>query len=294
LLVAGANVLVGDPLISILLVSNLLVIAALYLLYCYTEALGTAPAGWVLALWVAWPTAFYLVAGYTESLWITCALGALLLARRGRWFGASFCAGLAALTRMPGVMLVLPLAYSFWEQNRGQHWRRWISGLWLGLIPLAYGAYALYVHDVIGGGWPWEVIRREWGFRAAWPWEGVIGNVQALFELVPHRYPFPFSLALDTLAFLLFCGLLVVATRRLPRADAIYGWALLILYAITVYDRPIPIMSSTSRYVLTLFPGFVALTMIVRRPWFRIVVIVVFGLVQLVALALFVQRIWVT
>jgi hypothetical protein len=294
LLTAALTVLLKDPLISILVISNAALIAALALLYVYVADHDESLAVWTLALWLAWPMGFYLFAGYAESLFAACVLGALLAARRGRWLVAGLCGALAALTRTPGVLIGLPLAVAFWEEHRGLVLRKWWRAAFIGLIPAAYGAYAVYVARWVGGGWPWEVVARRWHFRSAWPWEGLIGNAQALFGLVPTDYPFPFSLALDTGAVLLFAGLMVVATRRLSRMDAVYGWSLLALYLTTVYDRPMPIMSSTSRYVLTLFPGFVALASLARKPWQRVALTSGLLVLQLIALALFVERVWVT
>lgn len=58
---------------------------------------------------VTFPWAFFLLAPYTESLFLALTLGAFLAWRRERWMGASALAFLAGLTRITALALVPPL-----------------------------------------------------------------------------------------------------------------------------------------------------------------------------------------
>jgi hypothetical protein len=294
LLIAGVDLIVGQPLVSSLIVSSLALLAALYLYYLYVAEIYPSMTVWAVIFWLAWPSGFFLVAGYTESVWVVCALGALLLARRGRWFGAGVCAALATLTRSPGIVLGVPLAYAFWEQHRGQPWKAWLKAGWLALIPLVYGAYALYVYRVTGSN-VWEPYSGYWHTRYAWPWEGIIGNITVFFDTlaVQGSNPRLFALILDVVTYLMMLELMVVATRRrFPRLDIVHGWAFMLFYVTIVYV-PGPHLVATSRYLLTIFPGFAVLPMIVRKPHTRILTAALFGLIQLAALGFHVWHFWV-
>lgn len=63
------------------------------------------------------PTAFFLLAPFTESLFLTLALAAFWLARRERWWASGLVAFFAALTRLNGVGLALPLAFEYLRQR---------------------------------------------------------------------------------------------------------------------------------------------------------------------------------
>ncbi|MER3515340.1 MAG: hypothetical protein C4310_13885, partial [Chloroflexota bacterium] len=54
------------------------------------------------------PTAFYFLAGYSESLLLLGSVAGFYYARRGRWAAAGVAGLLAALARWQGALLVVP------------------------------------------------------------------------------------------------------------------------------------------------------------------------------------------
>ena len=70
------------------------------------EGAGLAGAAALLAF----PTAFFLAAFYTESMFLLFAVATLWGARRGHWVVAGVAAGGASLTRFNGFVLVAALA----------------------------------------------------------------------------------------------------------------------------------------------------------------------------------------
>jgi hypothetical protein len=104
----------------------------------------------------ALPVSFILFAPYAESLFLLLSALSLLMARRGRWWLAGLCGGLAALTRQQGLFLALPLAWEFWEWSE----RRvktllgnWGQALGLALVPIGYLTWvilrATVLNDVV-------------------------------------------------------------------------------------------------------------------------------------------------
>jgi hypothetical protein len=76
---------------------------------------------------IAYPLAFFLVAPYTEGLFLGFAALSLYTARRGLWRWAALWAFLAGLTRPTGIVLLPALA---WELGRQRGW--WVAvGIWL-------------------------------------------------------------------------------------------------------------------------------------------------------------------
>ena len=61
------------------------------------------------------PTTLFLVAVYSESLYLALSVAAFLLARRARWGWAGLTIGLATLARVSGVVLLPALAMLAWR-----------------------------------------------------------------------------------------------------------------------------------------------------------------------------------
>jgi hypothetical protein len=90
---------------------------------------------------LVWPASFFLAQVYTEGLFLGLSFAAVALARRERWLWAALAAALAAWTRSTGVLLVLPLAWAWWETG-GRGRRRALRPLLAVAAPaLAYLAW---------------------------------------------------------------------------------------------------------------------------------------------------------
>jgi Gpi18-like mannosyltransferase len=69
------------------------------------------------------PLSFFLQAVYTESLFLVLTLACFVFAREGHWRLAGIMGLLATLTRSTGVLLLVPMAYYYYER-RGWKLRR--------------------------------------------------------------------------------------------------------------------------------------------------------------------------
>jgi hypothetical protein len=225
------------------------------------------------------PTAFFLLAAYSESLFLLCVVAALYHARKGRarggqWLIACLWAALAPLARLPGIAILVPLAVEFACQRREsrgtEHPLTWGDG-WPLLVPVLGGlAYPFYVRFVLGADtlWaPYAVHRQRFVGQFAMPWQSVWRAIRVLAS-GKFRTIEPFDLCFT----LLFIGLTVAAFRRLPLAYAVY-MAVMLLGALAKVGEVQPLLS-LSRYVLALFPGFVLLAMVGERSawWNRAIV----------------------
>jgi hypothetical protein len=259
-----------------LIVANLAGIAFLAYLYALVEGeWGEALARRCVVYVAIFPTAFFLLAAYSESLFMLCVVAALYHARIGRqWVVACLWASLAPLARLPGIAIVVPLIIEFarqWQESRGtEHPLAWWSGWPLLLSVLGGLAYPLYVRFVLGAGtlWaPYAVHRQRFVGQFAMPWQSVWRAICVLAS-GEFRTVEPFDLFFT----LLFIGLTVAAFRRLPLAYAAY-MAMMLLGALAKVGEVQPLLS-LSRYVLVLFPGFVLLAMAGERSawWNRAIV----------------------
>lgn len=102
----------ANLLISGLFLSNLFAVLALFLLYKlfrldFDERISCKS----VLLLIAFPTAFYLGAVYTESLFLLLTVLGFILMRKNKFFLGAIAIGLATATRVFGILLVPMLIY---------------------------------------------------------------------------------------------------------------------------------------------------------------------------------------
>lgn len=187
-----------------------------------------------VAAMLAFPAAFFFLCVYSESLFLVTAAACLLASREDRPGRAFVFGALAALTRVNGVLLVVPLAWSWWTEGRA--WRR----LLVSLGP-ATGLAAVSVFDAVEFGRPfaWFTVQQTgWHHALTWPWRtiarGLFWNPRAYFSVV---------------ATAIFCVLTILLWKS-QRAYALWIAANLALFLTSGS------MLSTGRLLAPLFPVF--------------------------------------
>ena len=254
-LLAGHYVLAG------VLVSLAACLCAFVLLYqLAARHLDDAGAMRAVLYLAVFPTALFLQAVYSESLYLALVLAAFLLAERGTFLGAGAVAGLAMLTRPVGIALLPALAVLAW---RAPNRRR-------ALVELAVAVPIAALYPVLLGVWigePFAFFRAQEGiWERTLSWAGPLGGlwegVAAVFDADPPR---ELALNLQQLAFtLLFVALAVFVWRRF---GAPYGLFALVSLAIPLsYPAEHMPLLSMSRFGLVVFPLVLALAVLGSRP----------------------------
>jgi Gpi18-like mannosyltransferase len=133
-----------EALVAVVL-SNVLFGIAILLLVRLTEPLfGRAVAYRSAGILALFPFSAAVSMAYAESLFMVLMLGAFLAVERQRAVAAGVLLALATLTRLQGVVLVLPLAWILWERaGRSRPRASWLA-LLLGPLAAA-GAFAWVV-----------------------------------------------------------------------------------------------------------------------------------------------------
>lgn len=269
---AVARPLGGAVALAGLVVNAIAYVAAMTGLYrLVARDLDDATARRTVLFISIFPSAFFFFAPFTEALFLALAVWAMVAARERRW-GLAFIVGLlAALTRIQGVFLLMPigwealgaagfLAWRPWRELRLPPitWRPFIEGSLAAAGPLlGFAAFFVYTAAVAGqtpldtqDAWggkeffpPWDVA------AAAWQWT------------LDHDDPLQF-LNLALLA--LFGVLLVAGLFRLPAAYTLFALPQVVLLATRIQPTP---LTSTNRYLLVVFPAFVVLALL---PWRRV------------------------
>lgn len=214
---------------------------------------GEQNAGQALAYLATFPTAFFLIAPYTESLFLLLVLGAWWLARTHKWWLAGGVAGLAALTRPQGVLILLPLAILFFQQcRRGEVKRRTVASL----LPTLVGAVAFffYLIQLLGSPAAWFQIEGKWR-QFAWPWEPLWKCSWTI--LTSGDAGLAFLNLLDLTFTVLFLALLGWGLHRGQYAEAAYLAIIVLpaLFAIPQFDPHLP-LASMLRFLVVGFPAF--------------------------------------
>lgn len=127
-----------DPLATAIFINISLVVGSLYLVGL------SLPKNIVLKfalLLLSFPTSFYLLCNYTESLFIFLVLLFFNLLSRGKYLSASLVAGLASGTRLVGVFLAISLAIEMYK-SRQSTWKI-ISLVMIALLGISSYIYYL-------------------------------------------------------------------------------------------------------------------------------------------------------
>jgi hypothetical protein len=268
----------GHWLLAAYVVSNVSLIFALTFLYRLTELEHSAArARRAVVLACIFPTAFFLFAPYTESLFLALSVGAFYCARRGRWGLVAALGIAAALTRSPGLLLAPALAVEAFLQWRsgdplGRH-RRLIAGvLASAAVPLGTLLYLGYWWRY-GTSWrrPFDVQKEGWGKQAAGPWETLQHGFRVGYQFI-GTYPGAYF-TVDALVVALLLAVAVWASVRVRPTYAVYVW-LSVLFPMLLMWPGRPFLSLPRLYVVV-FPVFWALAAFEARWRARDIVVAV-------------------
>ena len=225
-----------------LIISTLSSLAAFYLLYREVSARwDETTARRTVMLLAFFPTGFFLMAGYTEALFLALSLAVFTEIRHKRWWMAGVWGALATLTRLQGIFLVLPLAWEGFCMLRDRLAGKGIKGLLpvcrkdreirslVGaavLIMVTLAGYFCYTHFVTGAPLPWQTVSSYWGRHLGWPGQTLVNFLTLILR---RDYPaLYFSIFLDTFLLLLLAAILLYKWKDLPFSYILYGAVMLI------------------------------------------------------------------
>lgn len=276
-------VLGGRPLAAAMIVSNAALFAGLCALYFLTASeLSERHARTTIVYLVVFPTAFFLFAPYSESLFLLLSVSSLWAARRERWPLAGLAGALAALTRNIGLLLVPALVLEALlqrQEGRGHRPSRLAWAVAPGMGTLAYLAYwgsrtgEWLLPLTVQQGWqrsPRFPLATLWaGSREAFRW---IGTYPGGYHLVDWLVVAPVAAAA------------VYASVRFRPTFSAYLWLSLLIPLSYVFE-PRPLMS-LPRFALAMFPAFWVMADVTHRGWLPRTAVVGFSAAGLGVLAM--------
>jgi hypothetical protein len=236
-------------LLAALLISNVSAVGYYVVFFALAEREVVATAARRAQVYmVLYPWAFILLAGYTEPLFLFLAGLALWMVQRRKGWAAGLCGALAALTRLQGGMLALPLLFEVLHARKFRLLPLGMDLLWP-LLPVLTS-----IGFLLGRAWagiePISVTYSVlWHQTPAVPWVGIVANVRSMVAGTAHPTDY-----LEFAAAWLFIALAVVAWRRLRPIYALY-MAVACLFNLSYMRIPHP-MCGMGRHSMELFPGF--------------------------------------
>ena len=232
-----------------LLISNVAGVVAAILLYeVARQDLRENAAFRAAAFFVVFPTAYFLLVGYTEALFCALAFGAVLATRRQRWLLAGMLGGLGAAARLTGLAL---LPFLVIELFYARHALRAVGQALLApaLIVLGFVTYLLTNLLVLGDAFAFVSVQREhWSHSLSAPWVGFADAIRGIGWRVPwEKLTVGGGEAAGGIA---AYAATVLSWLRLRPSDAAYATVL------TVMVTFLPFWLSIPRYLLGMYPLF--------------------------------------
>lgn len=277
--------IVAEPLVAgmaIAFAATLVSAVGLYRLIRLDHGRSTARLG-VLAMSV-FPTAFALVAPYSEAVFLAFAIWAFLFARTGRWQAAGVCALFAGLARIHGAFILPALAVEYWlarrRIDRDAGWLLLGAGgplIYLAINALTFGDPLYFV----------GIQTSVFHVSTTAPWTALSNAVAGASAVQPTEYWATVYLA--PLAAYVVLGLTTVWTiigRGGRPSYAIYTGLAFLSFATLSWPISVP------RYLMGAFPIFIAAGRLGGRPWLGPPLFVASTLLFGVFLTLFVMGHW--
>ena len=272
-----------NPIFAATLISNLALIGDLGLLYSLTATqIDDTIAHRTATYFLLFPTAFFLTAPYTESLFLFFVLASFLSASRGRWGWSVIWAALSALTRLQGVLLIIPLAYMLWREARNFSLKaKMLRAALLLVIPLATISFLTFTNLSL-----LNTYQTTLNARFVLPWN----NILAAFSLLLGGKGSIVD-ALNLVFTFVLIFLMFGIWKKLPVEYFLYSLPMLAapMFRMTTSQ---PLVSMV-RYGLVIFPIFIVLSIWGKNEWINRAIVYLSLLLQLYLSAQFILWGWV-
>ena len=259
-LIRVVGALAGNHLIAGLLVSNASFFFGLLFLYKLLEHEYDRGVARRAIFYVSvFPSAVFFSAVYTESLFFMLTVASFYYMRAHRWWLAGAIGFFAALTRVEGVLLVVPFVIEWYAQYRSHPLR----GLWnlvAGiLVPLGLSVYMAYLWVLRADPLYFSHVQVHWNRHLALPWVSVFNSIHKIAHAPNGQILANESLEVGFTV--LMIAVLAGGWKQL-RPSYIAYLALSILVPMSTSS-----LMSMPRFALVLFPMFAILARWGERPW---------------------------
>ncbi len=272
-----------------ILISNLSFLFAIFLLFKLIKLdYSSKIAYWTIAVLLLFPTSFYFGALYNESLYLLLSVVAIYAARTNRWWMASASAIFASATRVFGLLLFPVLIIEAWQQKSLK--KNIIPIL---LSPMGFIFYLIYQWFTVGNPLAFYNLQELVGEQHR---VGITLLPQIYYRYLKIIFSMDISNPIyQTIVLELLTGILFFT---LPFYGFLKGIRLsYLIYALIGFVLPTiqGSFSSLPRYVIVLFPSFMALAIYIqsKQIYIKVIVVLVMAVLLAVESILFLRGYWV-
>lgn len=251
---------------------------------------------YTIVFFLLFPTSFFFVSVYTESLFFALILGAFYAARREQWLLAGLLGALASATRFVGIFIFPALIIEFFLKNRINLIRynlkevaKEVLGLFL--IPLGLIAYMFYLNNKVGDSLAF--IHAQSAFGANRTSGEIILLPQVIYRYMNIFLNLPLSnynfwiALLEIVSFFSVFSILMFGFKKVRLSYTLFSLLAITLPTLT------GTFSSMPRYVLAAFPIFIILAF-TRSALLKVILLISFFLLQIILTVLFTRGYWVS
>ena len=286
-----------------LIVSNIALLVLLVVMYQLVKEDFDQQSAHRAVLYISiFPTAFFLAAAYTESLFLCLAILSFYQMRHGKWWFAGIFGLLASLTRSDGLLLVIPFVWEYLYQHQFQLKKIQGGILASSLIPAGTALFALYCWHRFGDPLAFSHVQAlpGWDRHLRFPGIGIVLDIQLIQSTGTMLNYVSLRNMLDLVADLFLLLTLVAACiglLHLPRklwSYLLLGWALWLFF--NLYPRigsGADPLTSISRYMIEVFPSFIFLAILGKHRTFHACYISIAGSMLFFMLTQFLMGRWI-
>jgi len=281
----GGSLFLKNYLISAQAISSFFWILAIIMLVKLIELDYKAKIAWqTVTLLLLFPTSFYFISVYAESMFLFFVLTSFYFARKGNWWCSGIFGALASATKLFGVFLfpALLVEHSLQEKIDKIRIEDKLFGVWnsfkkhlncylpISISTLGLILYMVYLKNEFNN--PFYFATAQSAFGASRSVTKLVLLYQVFWRYfkmivtVTKTSPLYFTVWLEFLSVVFFLFLLWQAYKQKIRLSYII-FAIFSLITPTLTGT----FSSMPRYVLILFPGFIAFGLIKNRKLVRFV-----------------------
>lgn len=241
-----------------------------------------------IILILIFPTSFYFGAVYNESLFLLLSVLAFYCARKGNFLLAGVFGMISSATRVFGILLLPALLLEAYQQKAG------ISRMfWILLVPLGLGIYMWYLYSTTGDPIAFYNFQKLVGEQHQ---AGIITLPQVYFRYIKmiastsFTNPIFQTIVLEFIVGIVFFLLPIYGYFKKIRLSYLV-FAMLGFLMPTIQGS----FSSTPRYVIVLFPSFLAAALWISGfpKIFKILLLFLLLFLFIIETALFLRGYWI-
>lgn len=209
------------------------------------------------------PTAIFLSAIYTESLFMFLSIASFYYARSKKWWAVGMFGFLASLTRPQGIILFPVLIFEYLEQRKFNFKKIKLNALWTLLIPSGLFVYMYYLKLKFDSLFLFITAQSSWDRSTNFSIQALYDTFSSYFYdlFFPGSESFTYYLVrdLDLFFFFAFFILSIIVFIKFRMSYGLY----------MILSLMIPLMTSSlmsiNRFVLLLFPTYIFLAKVSKN-----------------------------